>query len=269
MSFAGLARDALDRVPSWGFLYRYYERRLLAQLDRDALPRHIAVLADGNRRWARTNAPGKPLVVGYQAGADKLHEFVGWCADLGIPLVTLWVLSTDNLRRSKGSEIAPLLNVIQRLVTDLAESESYRVQVVGDPNLLPEDVAASLRAAEESTAGNTGCHVNVAIAYGGRHELRDAVRSLLASESVKGNTLAQVADNLEIDDISEHLYTAGQPDPDLIIRTSGEQRLSGFLIWQSAHSEFYFCEALWPDFRKVDFVRALRSYAQRERRFGR
>ena len=102
-----------------------------------------------------------------------------------------------------------------------------------------------------------------------RHELRDAVRSLLASEDTKGNTLNRLAESLEIDDIAEHLYTAGQPDPDLIIRTSGEQRMSGFLIWQSAHSEFYFCEALWPDFRKVDFVRALRSYAQRERRFGR
>jgi short-chain Z-isoprenyl diphosphate synthase len=269
MSFGGWARDSLERVQSWGFLYRYYERRLLSNLDPAAFPRHIAVLADGNRRWARTNAPGEPLVVGYQAGADKLKEFVGWCAELGIPLVTLWVLSTDNLRRSEGAEVTPLFDVIQRLVTELASSGGYRVQVVGDPNLLPEKMAASLRAAEDATAGNTGCHVNVAIAYGGRHELRDAVRSLLASEAAKGNTLEELADNLEIDDISEHLYTAGQPDPDLIIRTSGEQRLSGFLIWQSAHSEFYFCEALWPDFRKVDFVRALRSYAQRERRFGR
>ncbi len=104
---------------------------------------------------------------------------------------------------------------------------------------------------------------------GGRHELRDAVRSLLASEAAKGTSLDELADTLEIDHISEHLYTAGQPDPDLIIRTSGEQRMSGFLIWQSAHSEYYFCEALWPDFRKVDFVRALRDYSQRERRFGR
>jgi len=111
-------------------------------------------------------------------------------------------------------------------------------------------------------------HVNVAVSYGGRHELADAVRSLLAEEAAKGTTLAELADNLEVDQISEHLYTRGQPDPDLIIRTSGEQRLSGFLMWQSAHSEFYFCEALWPDFRKVDFYRALRDYEQRERRYG-
>jgi short-chain Z-isoprenyl diphosphate synthase len=269
MSNEGWARGMADRVQSWDFLYRYYERRLLANLDPAALPRHVAVLADGNRRWARTNAPGRPLVVGYQAGADKLMEFVGWCAQLGIPLVTLWVLSPDNLLRSEVAEIAPLLEVIRGLVDDLAEADNYRVKVVGDLALLPDNIAASLRAAEQATAANTGCHVNVAIAYGGRHELRDAVRSLLASEAAKGTDLADLADSLEIDDISGHLYTAGQPDPDLIIRTSGEQRLSGFLIWQSAHSEFYFCEALWPDFRKIDFVRALRSYAQRERRFGR
>ncbi|MBA3020289.1 isoprenyl transferase [Propionicimonas sp.] len=268
MSFEGWARDTVDRVQSWGFLYRYYEKRLLSRLDPVALPRHVAVLADGNRRWARANAPGRPLVIGYQAGADKLKEFVGWCAELGIPLVTLWVLSTDNLRRSEEAEITPLLDVIERLVTDLASTGDYRVQVVGDPALLPTEMAANLRAAEQATANKTGCHVNVAIAYGGRHELRDAVRSLLASEAEKGTSLGDLSDNLEIDDISGHLYTAGQPDPDLIIRTSGEQRLSGFLIWQSAHSEFYFCEALWPDFRKIDFVRALRSYAQRERRFG-
>ncbi len=269
MPIGGLLGDIVDRAQSWGFLYRYYEKRVLAELDPGAMPRHVAVLADGNRRWARTNAPGKPLVVGYQAGADKLKEFVGWCADLGIPLVTLWVLSTENLRRSTGDEVTPLLDVIQRLVADLAANGQYRVQVVGDPSLLPKEMAESLRASELATANNTGCHVNVAIAYGGRHELRDAVRSLLASEAAKGNNLGKLADSLEIDDIAEHLYTAGQPDPDLIIRTSGEQRLSGFLIWQSAHSEFYFCEALWPDFRKVDFVRALRAYSQRERRFGR
>lgn len=269
MELAQWSRDALDRVQSWGFLYRYYEKRLLSQLDTDALPGHIAVLADGNRRWARANAPGRPLVVGYRAGADKLKEFVGWCAQLRIPLVTLWVLSTDNLLRSEEVEITPLLEVIEQLVTELATTGGYRVQVVGDPSLLPTAMAQSLRAAEQTTINNTGCHVNVAIAYGGRHELRDAVRSLLASEAAKGNNLDQLANTLEIDHISDHLYTAGQPDPDLIIRTSGEQRLSGFLIWQSAHSEFYFCEALWPDFRKVDFVRALRAYAQRERRFGR
>jgi short-chain Z-isoprenyl diphosphate synthase len=260
-------REALNRLQPLGFLYSAYETQLLAQLDRAALPKHVAVLADGNRRWARTNAPDESLVVGYQAGADKLKEFVDWCAHLGIGVVTLWVLSTDNLTRSEADEVTPLLEVIERMVTDLAVT--YRVQVVGDLSLLPDAMAANLHRAEDASGRHDGVHVNVAIAYGGRHELRDAVRSLLASEAAKGTSLDQLADTLEIDHISEHLYTAGQPDPDLIIRTSGEQRLSGFLIWQSAHSEFYFCEALWPDFRKVDFIRALRAYAQRERRYGR
>jgi short-chain Z-isoprenyl diphosphate synthase len=248
--------------------YSAYERRLRGALDRAALPGHVAVLADGNRRWARANAPGKELVAGYQAGADKLREFVGWCDELGIKTVTLWVLSTDNLRRSKEGELGPLLGVIRSLVEDLAAAGRYRVMVVGALDLLPADVAGALRMAEESTADSQGMHVNVAVSYGGRHELRDAVRDLLRAEAARCTDLAALADTLEVDQIASYLYTAGPPDPDLIIRTSGEQRLSGFLMWQSAHSEFYFCEALWPDFRRVDFYRALRAYTQRERRYG-
>ena len=228
----------------------------------------MAVLADGNRRWARLNAPNRPLVAGYQAGADKLRDFVGWCDEVGIQVVTLWVLSTENLTRNT-EDVGPLLGVIERLFVGLASAGRWRVKCMGDTSLLPEAMAAALARAEESSAGNDGMQVNVAIAYGGRHELRDAVRKLLAAEAEKGTRLAELAEALEIDDISEHLYTAGQPDPDLIIRTSGEQRLSGFMMWQSAHSEFYFCEALWPDFRRVDFLRALRIYGSRERRYGR
>ena len=250
-------------------LYNAYVSRLRAGLDPNALPRHIAVMADGNRRWARTNAPDQPLVVGYQAGADKLCEFVSWCDELHIPVVTLWVLSTDNLQRSNAEELQPLLQVIDQLVQKFARTGKYRVMAVGDLGLLPCDIARHLREAEQTTVGNTGTHINVAVAYGGRHELRDAVRDLLAEEARKGTSLEELSRTLEMDQISDHLYTAGQPDPDLVIRTSGEQRLSGFLIWQSVHSEFYFCEALWPDFRRVDFYRALRAYAQRERRFGR
>lgn len=262
-------RRLADRVwpPKW--LYATYVAQLLKDLDRDSLPRHVAVLADGNRRWARLNAPGQPLVVGYRAGAAKLEEFVRWCDEVGIPVITLWVLSTDNLDRASADELTPLLGVIRDLVASLAATRRWRVQAVGALDLLPEEAAAALRASADSTKGIDGMHVNVAVSYGGRHELRDAVRSLLAERAAEGASLAEVAAELDIDAISEHLYTKGQPDPDLIIRTSGEQRLSGFLLWQSAHSEFYFCEALWPDFRKVDFVRALRSYSQRERRFGR
>ena len=179
------------------------------------------------------------------------------------------MLSTDNLGRSDDDELLPLLDVIDQLVRDLAATRRWRVQAVGALELLPESMIESLAQSSSATDEVDGMHVNVAIAYGGRQELRDAVRSLLAARAADGADLAEVARTLEIDEISEHLYTKGQPDPDLIIRTSGEQRLSGFLLWQSAHSEYYFCEALWPDFRRVDFVRALRSYSQRERRFGR
>lgn len=260
----------LDRAPRGlaRVMYRFYENRLRSQFDPAALPRHVAVLADGNRRWARLNAPGQPVEVGYQAGADKLKQFVKWCDEVRIQVVTLWVLSTDNLRRSQDEELLPLLRVIVNLVDELAATRKYQVMVVGDLGLLPADCAAELTRAATATRPVRGMHVNVAVSYGGRHELRDAVRSLLAKEAAAGNTLESLAESLEIDQISEHLYTKGQPDPDLIIRTSGEQRLSGFLMWQSAHSEFYFCEALWPDFRKVDFYRALRSYSDRERRFG-
>ena len=230
---------------------------------------HVAVLADGNRRWARTNAPGQPLVAGYQAGADKLKEFVEWCDEIGIPVVTLWVLSTDNFSRSNREEIEPLLSVIEQMVSDLAATRRWRVHPVGALDLLPAQSAKRLKMADHETADINGMLVNIAVSYGGRHELRDAVRSLLAEHAENGTSIDELAQTLDIEHIAEHLYTKGQPDPDLIIRTSGEQRLSGFLMWQSAHSEFYFCEALWPDFRKVDFIRALRSYGQRERRFGR
>lgn len=253
--------------PKW--LYATYENRMLSKLDRSRLPKHVAVLADGNRRWARANAPGQPLVAGYRAGAAKLKEFVEWCDEAGIEVVTLWVLSTDNLQRSNDDELAPLLDVIRQLVVDLAGTKRWNVQAVGALELLPEGIAKALTTAAAETTGVDGMHVNVAVSYGGRHELRDAVRSLLRSKAAEGETLETVAATLNIDEISGHLYTRGQPDPDLIIRTSGEQRLSGFLLWQSAHSEFYFCEALWPDFRRTDFVRALRSFTQRERRFGR
>lgn len=262
---------ALDVLPRGmkQIAYSAYEHRLVQDLRDASLPGHVAVLADGNRRWARHNAPGEELSVGYQAGASRLKQFVHWCDDVQIGIVTLWVLSTDNLQRSKNEELLPLLDVICGLVEELASDPSnFRIMIVGDLDLLPATSATRLRRACEITSSHTGMHINVAVSYGGRHELRDAFRSLLADEAKKGTTIEELAETLEIEQISEHLYTKGQPDPDLIIRTSGEQRLSGFLMWQSAHSEFYFCEALWPDFRRIDFYRALRSYAQRERRYG-
>ena len=149
-----------------------------------------------------------------------------------------------------------------------AATHRWRLHPVGALDLLPSATAARLKAAEDRTRDVDGMLVNVAVGYGGRREIADAVRSLLQEASAKGMSMEELAEVIDVEHIAEHLYTRGQPDPDLVIRTSGEQRLSGFLLWQSAHSEFYFCEALWPDFRKVDFLRALRAYAQRERRYG-
>lgn len=245
-------------------LYDVYERRLMRGLDRDRLPRHVGTIVDGNRRWAKGARTDVDLA--YQAGADKITEFLGWCDDLGIEFVTLWVLSTDNLRRPP-EELDPLLRVIERLVDDLADGP-HELRLIGNLQLLPADSAARMASAVANRTHESNLTVNVCVGYGGRQELADAMRSLLREEAAKGRSLDDIADSLQVDDIAGHLYTKGQPDPDLVIRTSGEQRLSGFLLWQSVHSEFYFADALWPAFRRVDFLRALRSYASRDRRFG-
>jgi short-chain Z-isoprenyl diphosphate synthase len=247
------------------FAYDLYERRLLQNLSHDRLPRHVGVMCDGNRRWAR--GAGEEIAGGYLAGADKIEEFLGWCDQLDIGLVTLWLLSTDNLGRP-AEEVGPLLSVIEDLVESLAEKGRWRVHPVGALDMLPAATSMRLKAASDRTAEMDGMTVNIAVAYGGRRELADAVRSLLHEHAARGTTLEELAEVIDMEHIAEHLYTKGQPDPDLVIRTSGEQRMSGFLLWQSAHSEFYFCEALWPDFRRTDFLRAIRDYAARERRFG-
>jgi short-chain Z-isoprenyl diphosphate synthase len=246
-------------------LYSTYERRLAAGLARDVTPRHVGVILDGNRRWAR--AYGTDTSEGHRAGAAKILEFLGWCEELGIQRVTLWLLSTDNLSRPP-EELAPLLAIIEDAVGGIAGTGRWRVNPVGALDLLPAEMARRLKEHENHTRDVAGPHINCAIGYGGRREITDAVRSLLQEHAAAGTSIEELAEILDVQHIAQHLYTRGQPDPDLVIRTSGEQRLSGFLLWQSAHSEFYFCEALWPDFRKVDFLRAMRAYAQRERRFG-
>jgi short-chain Z-isoprenyl diphosphate synthase len=246
-------------------VYRSYERRLAASLSRAAVPRHVGVILDGNRRWAR--AAGARTSEGHRVGADRILDFLGWCEDAGVERVTLWLLSTDNLTRPQ-TELADLLGIIEDVVGRLAAAGRWRVHPVGALDLLPASTAHRLKEYEEASRDVEGLHVNVAIGYGGRREIADAVRSLLQEHAARGTSIEELAEVLDVEHIAEHLYTRGQPDPDLVIRTSGEQRLSGFLLWQSAHSEFYFCEALWPDFRRVDFLRALRSYTQRQRRFG-
>lgn len=247
-------------------LYGMYERRLRASLRPADVPRHIGVILDGNRRWARST--GSAPADGHRRGADKITELLGWSEDVGVQIVTLWMLSTDNLNRDPA-EVADLLEIIVDAVESLARARRWRLRVVGALDLLPEPAAARLRAAEAATGDVVGLHVNVAVGYGGRHEIADAVRSLLKEHAEAGTSIEELAQILTVEHIADHLYTKGQPDPDLVIRTSGEQRLGGFLLWQSVHTEFYFCEAYWPDFRRVDFLRALRAYALRERRLGR
>jgi short-chain Z-isoprenyl diphosphate synthase len=248
-----------------GLLYSAYERRLLRDLDHERLPHHVGVIVDGNRRWARD--VGHDLERGYQAGAAKVDEFLGWCHDLGVGTVTFWVLSTDNLQRP-SSELSSILAAVESLVERLAADGRWRLTLMGSLELLPPETAGRLKAAADQTVGNSQMQVNICVGYGGRQELTDAIRSLLLEQAASGRELEEVARTLEVDHIAEHLYTKGQPDPDLVIRTSGEQRLSGFLLWQSVHSEFYFSDVLWPDFRRVDLLRAFRSYSHRERRFG-
>jgi short-chain Z-isoprenyl diphosphate synthase len=246
-------------------LYPAYEARLLRRLPADKLPKHVGVMLDGNRRWAK--ALGEDTAHGYRAGAANISPLLGWCEEVGVEVVTLWLLSTDNLNRPP-EQLTGLLRIIEDAVTDLAAQQRWRLHPVGALDLLPGDTARRLKEAADSTRDVDGMIVNIAVGYGGRREIADAVRSLLQEHAAKGTSIEELAEVLDVEHIAEHLYTKGQPDPDLVIRTSGEQRLGGFLLWQSAHSEFYFCEAYWPDFRRVDFLRALRSYASRERRYG-
>jgi short-chain Z-isoprenyl diphosphate synthase len=253
-------KQALRRV-----LYPAYEARVVRRLPADLLPKHVGVMLDGNRRWAK--AVGAETAHGYQAGAANIEPLLEWCEEVGVEVVTLWLLSTDNLNRPPG-ELEGLLGIIEGAVASLAEQRRWRLHPVGALDLLPAHTAERLKAAEEATSDVDGLLVNVAVGYGGRREIADAVRSLLMDQAAQGRTIEELAEVVDVEHIAEHLYTKGQPDPDLVIRTSGEQRLGGFLLWQSAHSEFYFCEAYWPDFRRVDFLRAIRAYAQRERRYG-
>jgi short-chain Z-isoprenyl diphosphate synthase len=246
-------------------IYSAYERRLFRQLRDKPLPRHVGVMLDGNRRWARMR--GADSAEGHRAGADNIANLLTWCEEVGVEVVTLWLLSTDNLSRDP-EELETLLSIIEDVVAELAGTGRWRINPVGALELLPEPTVQRLRDAAEATAGVDGLLVNIAVGYGGRREIADAVRALLRDHADQGTSIEELADILDVEHISQYIYTKGQPDPDLVIRTSGEQRLSGFLMWQSAHTEFYFCEAYWPDFRRVDFLRALRAYGERHRRYG-
>ena len=248
-------------------LYRLYENRLERGLASADLPKHVAVMLDGNRRWAERRA-GAKAAQGHAAGALKIFEFLDWCDGSGITSTTFNLLSTTNLAKRSNDELQDLLRIIGEVATEMAKRKRWQVRLVGDREILPADLRASIESAEAKTANYKKPIVNLAVAYSGRTEIADAVKSILKQHAGKGESIDQVVEVLTPELIAEHLYTGGQADPDLIIRTSGEQRLSGFLLWQSSNSELYFEEALWPDFRKVDFLRAIRAFANRNRRFG-
>ncbi len=253
-------------------VYRVYAHRLRAQVMARPRPSHVAIIMDGNRRWAQREGLVDPAA-GHRRGADKILEVMAWCRTLGIGEVTLWALSIENMERSP-EELAALLDVVAERLAGLAgrgrgRPAPMRVRVIGRRDTLPERVRAAIEVAEAATATSDGPLATFAVAYSGHDELVDACRETVRDLVNAGVPPDDLPARIDAEQLSRHLYTTGRPDPDLIIRTSGEVRLSGFLPWQSAHSEFYFCDAYWPAFREIDFLRALRTFQQRARRYGR
>jgi short-chain Z-isoprenyl diphosphate synthase len=264
---------AIPRLVRWAIapLYRAYEHRLNREVQGHPVPRHIGIILDGNRRHAERHGVSDAREI-YSLGAAKLDDVLDWCVELAVPAVTLWVFSTDNRGRPL-EQVSGILAAVEAKVRTLTDHPKIhrrrvRVQAIGKFDLLSPSLREAICAASEATAAYDGMTLTIAIAYGGQDEIVDAVRALLVEQAERGLTVADAISEITRDGIARHLYMAGSPDPDLIIRTSGEIRLSGFLLWQSAYSEFYFCDVPWPAFRKIDFLRAVRSYQHRKRRFG-
>jgi len=256
--------------PGQQLLYRLYRHRLRRQIAGGRLPRHVGIVMDGNRRWARA-AGLDSASLGHRRGAEHLDDVLGWCDQVDIDYVTVFVCSVENPARRDPDEIALLMELIEEFAQQVLDEPRprWRLHVAGVVDVLPDATARALKAAVEATAScPSDKHLTLAIGYGGRREVLDAVRDLLLDKAAAGASVQQIAGELSVDDIASRLYTASLPEPDLVIRTSGEQRLSNFLLWQSAYSELYFCDAYWPAFREVDFLRALRSFAARNRRYG-
>jgi short-chain Z-isoprenyl diphosphate synthase len=253
-------------------LYYLYERRLLRDLRCRALPQHLGLIQDGHRRYSR-EAGLTDLTEGYWLGARKTEEVLGWCLELGIPMVTLWWLSIENLLR-EPDDLASVLKVIEAKMGEwvaggLAMRSGIRTCPIGRLELLPASTLHALRLAETATRHHDRMLLNVGVGYSGRQEIVDAVKGYLEDSFARDIAPVEIVGALTPETVEKYLYTCGWPDPDLIVRTSGEIRLSGFMLWQSAYSEYYFCDAYWPAFRKIDFLRAVRALQQRQRRFGR
>jgi tritrans,polycis-undecaprenyl-diphosphate synthase [geranylgeranyl-diphosphate specific] len=245
-------------------LYEWYISR---KLNPDNMPKHIAIIMDGNRRFSKIQGHVN-VVKGHEIGVDTLERVLDWSIDLGIEIVTAYAFSTENFSRS-DDEVEGLMNLfIKNFKRILSHEKIHRnevkVKVVGRIDLLPDNVRSAILDAEKATAKYNKRLFNIAIGYDGRLEIIDAIKKIVQELKDGKITENDIDENL----VSKNLYTAGLDDPNLIIRTSGEERLSGFLLWQSSYSELYFCDSLWPELRKVDFLRAIRSYQERERRFG-
>ena len=252
--------------------YRLYESRLLREVQAAPMPRHIGIILDGNRRHARASGLSDFRAI-YARGAGRLDDVLDWCAALGVRAVTLWVCSTDNFARP-AEELSGILAAIEGKMNALAADPrihrlGVRVHAIGRLDLLPPTLVGALERATAATAGNRQMTLTIAANYGGREEIADAIRDLLRDCAGRGMTAAEIAEAVTPDAIGRHLYAPGLPDPDLIIRTSGELRLSGFLLWQSVYSEFHFTDVYWADFRRIDLLRAIRTFQSRDRRFGR
>jgi len=250
-------------------VYKLYEKWLWRQIKDGEMPSHVGVILDGNRRWARSR--GLPPWSGHEEGAKRVEELLKWCIEAGIKTLTIYVFSTENFQRPR-EEVDAIMRLAKKYIKRAIESEEIhkhkvRVKAIGRLELLPEDLREVIGELEKATEKYNDHYLNIAIAYGGRSEIIDAVKRI--AEKVKMGELEVEEINEEV--FEKHLYTSHLPNPypDLIIRTSGEERLSGFLLWQCAYSELIFLDVYWPDFRKIDFWRAIRIYQKRERRYGR
>jgi len=249
--------------------YKLYEKWLERMVRRGEIPSHIAIIMDGNRRWALER--GLEPWLGHRAGADKVDEVVRWCISLGIKVLTLFVLSTENFKKRSRRELEELFRLLKEkalkyLDNEILRKHGIRIKVIGRKWLLPDDLRSILEELEERTKGHDNLIVNLAIAYGGRAEITDAARKLARDVAAGIIRLEDVDEEL----LGKYLYTADLPfpEPDMVIRTSGEERISNFLLWQSAYSELVFLDVYWPEFRKIDLMRAIRTYQTRVRRFG-
>lgn len=251
-----------------GLLYRIYERNLRSGLDAEKLPKHIGVVLDGHRRYARESGLAS-YTDSYRVGMSRFEEFLGWTNEFEIPAVTAWVLSKENLSRP-ADELDPYFDVLIELFERLpSQCEEYDmgIKFIGSLDLLPDRLVTAAKVAEE-TRPSGARHLNIAMGYGGRQEIVDAARNLVTDLIGQGVSEDEIAAHIDDQSLAAHMYSAGIPDPDLLIRTSGESRLSGFLLWQSAYAEFVFVDVNWPGFRHVDFLRALRDFVGRQRRYG-